>query len=265
MRRRGQKRSPETRAKIAAGNRGKTFTPERRRKISEARIRRVTESELDLLQELWSLRGLNPKVITRLVGLSKRAYDRAVIDHCTVTQVKFMPSDMEPDELRTLVDLAQQGCFVGNIAKKLSRSRKQVIDCVKRMGFVPVTRNSDRWNTTISKLEQGVIDALRTAGVELTQQYVIDNFVFDAYVANTNIVIEVHGDYWHCNPAVYTTGAINEMQRAMMRRDFCKLAVAKRHGYVRLIVWESDVRRDIERTIRELKEKIKSHEDARSV
>lgn len=255
----GQKYSLETRERIAAGNRGKKFTDERRKNISEARIKRLTEDELKKLQELWALRGLNPKMITKCAGVSNRVYERAVTEHCKVEQVKYMPADLEPDELKLLVELASQSVYEADIAKRLGRGRKQVHDCIKRMGYVPVTKNPNRWLMTTSKIEQTVADGLRALGLELTQQFCVKNFVFDIHVVNTNILVEVHGDYWHCNPKVYPQGPINACQRNMMKRDFCKRDVAKKLGYRRLIVWEQDARLNLKKTLEDLKGWIDRH------
>ena len=59
-------------------------------------------------------------------------------------------------------------------------------------------------------------------------QFPLGNFFFDARIQNTNVLIEVNGDYWHCNPKVYVNGPINEMQKAHIRRDFAKKAYASK-------------------------------------
>ncbi len=217
------------------------------------------------LHELWALRGLNPKVIQDALGLSTRVYLRALREHCTVEQVKFMPSDMLADELKLLVELASQSVFVGTIAKKLDRGRKQVSDCIKRLGMTPCTKDPNRWSSTISKLELSVVEALKARGFAVEQQYVVGNFVFDARITGTNVLIEVHGDYWHCNPRVYTTGPINDTQRKMRMRDFCKRDTAKKFGFKRLVVWEADLRRNFSEAITRLKGWIEAHEDEGAV
>lgn len=56
------------------------------------------------------------------------------------------------------------------------------------------------------------------------------------------MLIEFHGDYWHCNPKIYTNGPINDWQRKAIKRDFAKKAAAKHEGYYQITVWEKDFR-----------------------
>lgn len=77
---------------------------------------------------------------------------------------------------------------------------------------------------------------------EVETQFQMGNFLYDAHVKNSNILIEVNGDYWYCNPKVYTSGPINEMQKSHLRRDFAKKNHAKQQGYYLITVWEKDIK-----------------------
>lgn len=73
---------------------------------------------------------------------------------------------------------------------------------------------------------------------------------FDFFI-EPNILIEVHGDYWHCNPVKYPTGPINDRQRYKIHRDIQKAqAVSKTHKL--LIIWEADINNDNYLALQEL-------------
>lgn len=228
--------SPETRQKIARGNRGKIFTPDRCKAISDAKTLVPNDSQLTQLQCLWTMRHLNPKVIMELTGIrTASVYKRYCDVYCNIPQTKFIPSDMYPGELVKLIDLVSRGRHYRDIASLLNRSEKQVISTIKRMGFVPVTCGfrSHEWS---SKLERDVERALIAAGIYVTSQFYIEPFYYDFHIEGTCLLIEVNGDYWHCNPRVYTSGPINIWQRYAIRRDFAKRGKAYKSGYRQLTI-----------------------------
>jgi very-short-patch-repair endonuclease len=61
----------------------------------------------------------------------------------------------------------------------------------------------------------------------------------------TNHIIEIYGDYWHCNPAIYTDDFIHPFFKmtAQERRalDEKRKQFLESLGYTVTIVWESDL------------------------
>lgn len=54
-----------------------------------------------------------------------------------------------------------------------------------------------------SKLETNISEVLNDLSISYTTQYPLKGKLFDFRISNTNILIEVNGDYWHCNPKKY--------------------------------------------------------------
>jgi G:T-mismatch repair DNA endonuclease (very short patch repair protein) len=54
------------------------------------------------------------------------------------------------------------------------------------------------------------------------------------------IILEVHGDYWHGNSAVYSE--LNERQIYKKNRDIEKEKLVKEKGYVYTVIWESQIK-----------------------
>lgn len=82
--------------------------------------------------------------------------------------------------------------------------------------------------------------------VEHHYNYVLHKkYQYDFRLPNSNILIEVHGDYWHCNPKFYPNGAISDRQKFKIQRDSEKLKYAVDNGYRIMYFWEYDLKNNI--------------------
>lgn len=255
-----RKHSEETKRKIAVGN-SKPFTTERKKAISAARTFVPSDELLQKLQSYWALGYLNPRVIKKLCGLEKHGslYARLQKEHCVVKQLRFISPQWYPEHFEKLIELGRQNVYFRDIAKLLGFGEKQVYGTALKIGLKLNRRNPQAYSSVISKPEQLVMSWLRDVGHTIVPQFVNGNFVFDGHIEQTNILIEVHGDYWHCNPKVYKSGAINEMQKLHQRRDFAKKAYATRMGYYLITIWELDIKTRADETKAWLLKKVEEH------
>lgn len=83
-------------------------------------------------------------------------------------------------------------------------------------------------------------------------------FFFDIFI-NPNIIIEVNGDYWHGNPKIYKEndiilkGSSNEYTvKEKWEKDNNKINIAKELGYKILIVWEKDIKENMQQVERNI-------------
>ena len=60
------------------------------------------------------------------------------------------------------------------------------------------------------------------------------------FVIEPDLIIEVQGDYFHCNPAKWPQGPINRIQQESVERDKVKKAWYASQGYRVMWLWESD-------------------------
>lgn len=87
-------------------------------------------------------------------------------------------------------------------------------------------------------------------------------YFFDFYIPELKFVIELNGDYWHCNPNKYDSEYIHEL-RHMVAKDIWKYdehrnsVISNDMGYNLEVIWESDIRNDKKSVIFSLIEKIK--------
>ena len=81
---------------------------------------------------------------------------------------------------------------------------------------------------------------------------------YDFLILNTNILIEVDGDYWHGNQNIFEE--LTEFQKSIQINDEIKENFAKNKGYNVIRFWGSDVKKnsqEIKNRIKEIWEKLK--------
>jgi hypothetical protein len=83
-------------------------------------------------------------------------------------------------------------------------------------------------------------------GKDFKEEFGYGGFVFDFKVGN--YLIEVQGDYFHCNPETRHTIPKNKMQINNLERDKRKHKFVSDQGEYKLVeVWENDVVNNIEK------------------
>jgi very-short-patch-repair endonuclease len=92
---------------------------------------------------------------------------------------------------------------------------------------------------------------LKSLKLPFEHQYSLEGYSFDFHLSNTNILIEVDGDYWHGNPKKFQK--LNRRQERNRQRDLIKDRVAKDSGFILLRFWEDDILNNGRKVIGELK------------
>jgi hypothetical protein len=99
----------------------------------------------------------------------------------------------------------------------------------------------------VSKLEDEVAGYLDELEVPYQRQASIrgpkGSFVACAdFKLSSKCILEVQGDYWHVNPAVYPNGPVHPSQERTLANDARKSSALSDLGVVVLYLWESDVK-----------------------
>jgi len=79
---------------------------------------------------------------------------------------------------------------------------------------------------------------------------------YDFYLPEYNILIEVDGDFYHCNPIKYPNGPIYETQEKNIKRDQIKNQYAKDNGFKLLRFWETDIKNNPQQIIETIEKEI---------
>lgn len=122
-------------------------------------------------------------------------------------------------------------CFYCNEAQRPERTRA--------MWAAGVFDNVFKSPTSI---ELDIAAALNNFGIEHTSQFRPDNHScpYDEFIP-PNILIEIHGDFWHANPLFYATTELYAAQEKSRHRDVKKKNWAIEHGYHLITFWENEI------------------------
>lgn len=89
-------------------------------------------------------------------------------------------------------------------------------------------------------------------GKDFIHQYKFANkFMCDFCFPENKVIIEVYGDFWHCNPAIYSQ-PIHPHQIKDINRDKSKEAYITKYdngSWTYLVIWESDIKKDVSKCV----------------
>lgn len=102
-----------------------------------------------------------------------------------------------------------------------------------------------------TKPELKMKEILNELNISFEHQFRLGNRLFDFHILNTNILVEVDGDYFHGNLKIFSK--LNKMQKINKQRDIVKDQIAKESNFVLLRFWESDILKNTKEVKKELK------------
>lgn len=134
-----------------------------------------------------------------------------------------------------------------------SHKLKHPIACKEcsRVYFIENGLNTLKLGFRKTKPEQIIENLLKNNNIVYTYNYFVNDFQFD-FLLNNNIIIEVHGDFWHCNPRIYINGPVYKCQQLHMERDKIKEQYLRQHGYKLYIIWEYDIKQNDFSSLKEI-------------
>lgn len=103
-----------------------------------------------------------------------------------------------------------------------------------------------------SKLENNFASLLDTLKIKFDRQVPISGYLYDFLIIGTNILVEVDGDFYHCNPDTKYATPVYEMQHQNVNNDRAKNLVATDNNYKLLRFWESDIHNNPAQVIKTL-------------
>lgn len=102
---------------------------------------------------------------------------------------------------------------------------------------------------SVSKLENKIINVLNNLNIPLETQFKFPKYYhkYDIHLKNTNILIEVNGDFWHANPYIYKSIDIlnfpnnKVLVKDLWEKDSKHFNYAIQQNYYVVIFWESEI------------------------
>jgi very-short-patch-repair endonuclease len=109
-----------------------------------------------------------------------------------------------------------------------------------------------------SKLEKTFANILDLLDIEHQQFFYAKEIkaFYDFYILLNNTIIEIDGDFYHCNPDIYLNGSVCKTQTKNIKRDKQKNQWAKDNGFKLLRFWENDIKNNPQQIIEILKKEL---------
>jgi very-short-patch-repair endonuclease len=109
--------------------------------------------------------------------------------------------------------------------------------------------------TVISNLENNFSKLLDNLNIDYYQQFYVREIksLYDFKIKGKNIMIEIDGDFWHCNPKTEHKIPVIEHQKKNLIKDKIKTEWCLKNNYILLRFWEDDINNNIEWVIDEIK------------
>lgn len=107
-----------------------------------------------------------------------------------------------------------------------------------------------------TSIEYFVENFLKEHSIRYESQFKILKYRYDYYLPDFNLIIEVHGDYWHANPTVYLHKSLNDIQLVCRENDNVKKELLKSKGISLFVVWEYDIKHTPTTVVQKIKDKL---------
>jgi G:T-mismatch repair DNA endonuclease (very short patch repair protein) len=178
------------------------------------------------------------------IGSKNKMYGR-----CIWRELSFDKLQKAKDKLRRSCSGKRNGfygmCHSDEVKKILSVKSKAYIDNnpdhLKKMIECSLKKQSSGFK---SKIEIRVEEELFGRKIKHKYSKILHRkYQYDFFI-NENILLEVHGDYWHANPLFYGPGKkpLNHRQKYKIEQDSKKKEFAEKYGYRIFYIWETEIK-----------------------
>ena len=208
--------------------------------------------------------GHNPKAIKKSHETQKRMYNSGEL------QIWNKGLTMEDERVRNNIDKTMANPERGkNISKRLigvakseehknkisehaklrwSNQEERIEQRFRRLKYF-----KNRQFNKKNKLETKFENILILLNLEYESQYPLNGYLYDFYLNKFNVLIEVDGDFYHCNPQGKYPFPTYKIQEDIQINDLIKNNLAEEIGVKLLRFWESDINNKPEEVILRLK------------
>lgn len=100
--------------------------------------------------------------------------------------------------------------------------------------------------TTMTKPQIIINNILDEMKIKYKNEYQMDYYSMDNYLCEYNLIIEVMGDFWHCNPIKYKS-VEKDIQKKRVPKDKAKHTFIKNKYNIEILyLWETDIYNNFE-------------------
>lgn len=142
-----------------------------------------------------------------------------------------------------------------NIIRHAMPHSKETIEKLRQITINRI--KSGKIKFTKTKPHQIFKKILQSLKIKFVEEYNIEYWLFDFYLTEYNIFIEVDGDYWHSNPLKYPNGPKTNAQKRNYARDCSKNKFAQQNKLCLIRFWEFDIINNSDKIICKLQKLLK--------
>ena len=295
----GTKFSEEHRRKISEAQKGKKISEETKKKISESRKKfyenggihplkdkhhtKETREKMSKSQKSKPLTQKQKAVLEKMIegnkgkkrteetkkkiGLGNKG---KIISESTKKKLsKINTGKKHTEESKKKMSKSQKGKVMSELSKKrMSESKKGHIVTESARAKISEARSKQKFPKKDTKPEKLIQKILGEAGItfvkhknfKLTKSYHQADIVIEP-----NKVIELFGDYWHCNPKDYVNKGESKSgfkpndkitggkyAKDKWKKDKEIIKGMKKQGYKVLIIWEGELEKELDKTTKKI-------------
>lgn len=246
------KKRPEHGQKVREKLTGVKFTEQRKKNIQKGKgCEELTLEQKDKIMSVWKLGYISSmKLICEYCSVSRSQYASYYKfqneNQTLIESMRTLSSYVEHTQRILLYHYDEFKKFCEDntleaIAKKFSLTEGKVEYLCKKLGFL--YQKKDRiQNLCATKIEKIISNILDTNNISYKFQFRTPHgkYIFD-FLIQPNLIIEVHGDYWHANPKVFSGTYLTYKQTQNLIRDREKAQWCDSNNFKLLLVWEYDI------------------------
>lgn len=133
--------------------------------------------------------------------------------------------------------------------KKITKKNKKPSSFLKKLNRIK--KNASKLNKKKTWPEIEFEKILKELSINFESQKILGTKIYDYYIPENNMIIEIQGDYWHGNPMFFEN--LNKIQIRNKKNDEFKKIQAIGMGYKYDEVWENELKNKRESIVKKFK------------
>lgn len=179
-------------------------------------------------------------------------------DESVVKYAKLLEGRKISNTTKQNMSISKQQYFLNpENRKKHSILKKNYLDNLSPEQYNKVIKNMlhaqsfSSVYTFNTKPELAFFSILDSLNIQYDKQFILKGKIYDVKIVDKDILIEVDGDWYHCNPNKEIEPK-HVRQIMTVKNDKLKNQIAKDNGYQLLRFWETDIKQNKQQIIKQL-------------
>lgn len=182
-----------------------------------------------------------PDTIKKIEGIKEKLRNDKERGKKISKSLKGVP---KKEESKLKLSVTQKKRYEDNPKLKENSSKRRVTWLKSKLSKKP------------SGIETKFENILKLININFEYQYEYKHRLFDFYLEKYNTLIEVDGDFYHCNPNSKHREVVYETQKLTKQNDIYKDELCENHDITLIRYWEKDINERPEWVISDLKQKL---------